>query len=122
MNIVQQRKVLHHTIDNLPASQLMMVVEYAIHLQSNPLSWEEIPLVQDDSLLQLTEAIRQTPFNPDNVTLPTKDVETYIAELNAWQQEPPVNPTQWDDKWDRLEAEWKADRLSHEILEREQDW
>ena len=122
MNITKQRKTLHDTIETLPASQLMMMSEYALYLQSNSSSWDDLPQVQDESLLQLIETIRQTPFNPDSVTLPTKHVDTHIAELEGWQSSPSIDSTKWDDEWDQLEAEWKAERLSHETLEREQDW
>jgi len=122
MNIVEQRKVLQKTIENLPASQLMMVTEYAISLQSGGLAWEELPLVEDESLLHLIETIRQTPFNPDNVILPTKYMVTDAGELEDQRSNLSLNSSQWDNEWDQLEATLKTARLSHETLERELDW
>jgi len=122
MNVIEQRKTLQEMIEKLPAPQLMMVTEYVAYLQSSWLSWEEMPAIQDQSLLQLIETICQTPFNPDNVTLPTKYMDTHFSELECQQSNPLVDPTQWDREWDQLEAQWKSERLSHETLEREQDW
>lgn len=122
MNIIEQREILQKTIESLPASQLMMVAEYAISLQSAGLSWEELPLIEDESLLQLVETIRQTPYNPNNMTPPTKYMVTDADELEDQQSNPPLNSTQWDNEWDKLEAEMKSERLSHETLERELDW
>lgn len=117
MNITKQRQELQRTIETLSVPHLMMVTDYITQLQSHELA-KETPLASpNDALVKLIEIVRQTPFNPANVILPTKDINAELPDLTTLPTDSPISSTQWDKEWDKLEAQWKAERLAHETHE-----
>ena len=124
MTVATKRKKLHRVVDALPERHLGALAEFADILQLQAQRNKQLPTFRADneeSLLSLVERIQNTPFNPDNISEPTKSWADYAAERNDLP-DASFDASAWNEQWDEIEGQIEAASLAHEELERRQDW
>jgi len=124
MTIATKRKKLHRMIDAFPEKHLSVLAGFADMLQLQARHNNSMPggrVDDEETLVDLVEKIQNTPFNPDNVSEPTKSWADYVVEAND-PPDTPFDAPAWNKQWDEIEARMKAASLAHEELERQQDW
>ncbi len=71
----------------------------------------------EDDLNDLIRRVKNSPLDPQGITLPTKSWADYAAEMSQ-AEETPFDEAAWNERWDAVETEMEAASLAHEEKER----
>ena len=132
MPMIVKRETLHQIIETLPEYQLFELAKFVENMLSSKGArtsdfelWEKNIETGDDepaedtpvNLDEVIATIKNTPPNPQAISLPTKSWTDYATEVIQKKDASP-DVAAWNRMWDSLEAEMEADSLTHEETER----
>ncbi len=121
MTVEIQRELLHQTIDKLPENALMELTVFIEFLQFKIQQSQQIGGLDEaedqPTLEEVVAKIKRTPKNPANFQPATESLAEGLAN-SPYEHDPHFDAASWNEQWDEVEAEMKAQELVHEQSEK----
>ncbi len=121
MTVRIQREALHQVIDKLPENALIELTTFIEFLQfkigQNQQKWDLGELEDYPTLEEVVAKIKRTPKNPANIQPARESLAEGLAN-SPYERDPHFDVTSWNEQWDEVEAEMKAQELAHEQSEK----
>ncbi|MDM8530550.1 hypothetical protein QUF63_05210 [Anaerolineales bacterium HSG25] len=121
-NSQQLKTEISALIDILPQEGVRLLAEFIAFLRVK-FNLGQVGITAEPSDLSLEDVIkniRQIPPNPKNIISATMSIDDYLA-IPSIQEETIVDYHDWDEQWQKVEADMKTSSLNHE-LEEQKAW